>query len=231
VKLQVVIPALDEADRIAGAVASAIADGIDGVEVVVVDGGSRDDTADRAAAAGARIVRSERGRARQLQVGVEATSGDTLLMLHADTRLAPGWFGAIERALQDPEVVGGAFRFQFSERDGDRGERAALRFVEWGARQRSERLGLPYGDQALFVRRSALAEVGGIPQVPIMEDLDLVVALRRRGELAVLDLPATTSARRYLENGIWRTMGRHWLAAAARALGVDRDRIAAWVRS
>jgi rSAM/selenodomain-associated transferase 2 len=224
VKLAVVIPALDEVDWVAGAVASAAADG---VEVVVVDGGSRDGTADRAAAAGARIVRSESGRARQIQAGIEASAGDTLLILHADTRLAPGYAEAIHRVLQDPEVIGGSFRFQF---DGGDDRSSALRFIEWGARLRVAVFGLPYGDQALFMRRSVLADVGGVPQVPIMEDLDLVVALRRRGRLAALPLPATTSARRYVANGVWRTMGRHWLAAAAWALGVDRQDIAAWVR-
>jgi len=225
VKLAVVIPALDEADWIAGAVSSSAADG---VEVVVVDGGSRDDTAERAVAAGARVVRSETGRARQIQAGVEASTGSILLILHADTRLAPGYAEAIRRALQDPGVVGGSFRFQF---DGGQGRSAALRFVEWGARLRVSLFALPYGDQAVFMRRSLLAEVGGIPQVPIMEDLDLVVALRRKGRLAAIPLPATTSARRYVANGVWRTMGLHWLAAAAWALGVDRRRIAAWVRS
>jgi rSAM/selenodomain-associated transferase 2 len=224
VKLAVVIPALDEADWIAGAIASAAADG---VEVVVVDGGSRDETANRAVAAGARIVRSESGRARQIQAGVEASSGGTLLILHADTRLAPGYAEAIRRALQDPGVIGGSFRFQFGAGDG---RTAALRVIEWGARLRVAVFGLPYGDQALFMRRSVLAEVGGVPQVPVMEDLDLVVALRRKGRLAALSLPATTSARRYVANGVWRTLGRHWFAAAAWALGVDRRRIAAWVR-
>jgi rSAM/selenodomain-associated transferase 2 len=225
VKLAVVIPALDEADWIAGAVTSATADG---VEVVVVDGGSRDDTADRAVAAGARVVRSESGRARQIQAGVDASTGSILLILHADTRLVPGYAEAIRRALQDPGVIGGAFRFQFDRGDG---QAAALRFIEWGARLRVAAFGLPYGDQALFMRRSVLAKVGGIPQVPIMEDLDLVAALRREGRLAAISLPATTSARRYVTNGAWRTMGLHWLAAGAWALGIDRRRIAAWVRS
>jgi rSAM/selenodomain-associated transferase 2 len=192
--------------------------------VVVVDGGSRDGSAGRAAAAGARIVRSASGRARQIQAGVDASACSTLLILHADTRLAPGFADAIRRALQDPEVIGGSFRFRFD------GRTAALRFIEWGARLRVAVFGLPYGDQALFMRRSVLADVGGVPQVPVMEDLDLVVALRRKGRLAALSLPATTSARRYVANGVWRTMGRHWLAAAAWALGVDRQRIAAWVR-
>lgn len=224
VKIAVVIPALDEAEWVAEAVTSATADA---VEVLVVDGGSRDGSPDRAAAAGARIVRSTSGRARQIQAGVDASAGDILLILHADTRLTPGYADAIRRALQDPEVVGGSFRFQFSAGES---RTAALRFIEWGARLRAAVFGLPYGDQALFMRRSVLADVGGIPQVPVMEDLDLVVALRRRGRLAALDLPAPTSARRYVANGVWRTMGVHWLAAAAWAVGVDRHRIAAWVR-
>jgi len=89
---------------------------------------------------------------------------------------------------------------------------------------------LPYGDQALFIRRTALQAIGGIPQAPIMEDLDLVSAMRRHGKLALLSLPVTTSARRYLAEGVWRTALRHTLAAGAWRLGADRDRVARWVR-
>jgi rSAM/selenodomain-associated transferase 2 len=221
VKLAVVIPALDEAEWIAGAIASAAEEGVD---VVVADGGSRDGTPDRAAAAGARVVESPPGRARQLQAGVEASQGDVLLLLHADTRLAPGFTAEVGGALRDPGVVGGAFRLCFDR------STPSLRIVEWGARLRVALFELPYGDQALFVRRTTLDAIGGIPQEPIMEDLDLVVAMRRRGRLVILPLPAITSARRYLANGVWRTMALHWLAAGAWTLGVDRERIARWVR-
>jgi rSAM/selenodomain-associated transferase 2 len=221
VTLAVVIPALDEAEWIAGAVVSAAAEGAD---VVVADGGSRDGTRDRAAAAGARVVASAPGRARQLHAGARASAGDVLLFLHADTRLAPGFAAAVAGALRDPAVVGGAFRLRFDRRS------PSLRIVEWGARLRVALFALPYGDQALFIRRATLEEIGGIPQAPIMEDLDLVTAMRRRGKLAILSLPAITSARRYLANGVWRTMALHWFAAAAWTLGVDRERIAGWVR-
>jgi rSAM/selenodomain-associated transferase 2 len=221
VKLSVVIPALDEAERVAAAVASARAPG---VEVLVVDGGSSDDTAQRAAAEGARVLRSGRGRARQLDVGVRASSGDALLFLHADTRLPAGYADAVARAFGDSRVVGGAFRLRFDARS------FALRWIERGARLRSAWLGMPYGDQALFVRREALAAVGGVPQVPILEDLDLVRALKRRGRLALLPLDAVTSARRHLDGGPWRTALRHTLVALAWALGVDRARVAAWAR-
>jgi rSAM/selenodomain-associated transferase 2 len=221
VRLSVVIPALDEEAEIEAAVESARAPE---VEVLVVDGGSRDATASLARRAGARVLASPRGRARQLALGFDASEGDGVLFLHADTRLPPGWADAVRAALADARVAGGAFRLCFDERG------FALRVVEWGARLRAALFAMPYGDQALFARRSVLRDAGGIPQVPVMEDLDLVRAIRRRGRLALLPLPARTSGRRYRAQGVWRTAWRHALAAAAWSLGFDRARLAAWLR-
>ena len=222
VQLTVVIPALDEAEQITGAVASAR--GAAGCEIIVVDGGSRDGTPERAAAAGARVVAAPRGRARQLAAGARLAKGDTILFLHADTRLPEGWDGALRAALADPRVVGGAFQLRFEPRS------PMLRFIELGARLRVALLRMPYGDQALFARRSALESLGGVPQVEILEDLDLVQALKRRGRIVCLPLAATTSARRYLAAGPLRTMLRNWAAVAGWRLGVPRERIAGWVR-
>jgi hypothetical protein len=130
----------------------------------------------------------------------------------------------VRGALADPGVVGGAFRLRFDEAG------LGLRFVEWGARLRVALFRLPYGDQALFVRRGVLEAIGGVPQVPIMEDLDLVREMRRRGRLVLLALPVATSPRRYRERGLWRTTARNSLAALAWALHVDRARVAAWYR-
>ena len=225
-KLSVVIPALDEAERIETAIRGAFDPPLDAdastLEVIVVDGGSADATAQVAAAAGARVLRSERGRARQLAAGVRASDGDVVLFLHADTRLPAGWRAAVRDALRDEQVVGGAFRLCFDERS------PVFRFIEWGARWRMRLWRFPYGDQALFVRRRALEAIGGIPEVPLMEDLDLVYRLKRVGRLALLAAPVVTSARRYRAGGPLRTMLRHWVAAAAWTLGVDRRRIAQW---
>jgi rSAM/selenodomain-associated transferase 2 len=221
VAIAVVIPALDESDRIEASVASARAPD---VEVVVVDGGSRDATVQRARAAGARVVAGPRGRARQLAAGVRESRGDPVLFLHADTKLPAGWAEAVREALRDTGVAGGAFRLRFAERS------PGLRIVEWGARLRAAWTGLPYGDQALFLRRSALEAMGGVPDVPIFEDLDLVRGLRRSGRLALLPLPAVTSARRYRARGVARTWLRNALALAAWRLGSDRERVAAWDR-
>ena len=224
-----VIPALEEAERIGDAIASArratVGAGGSGrldLEVVVVDGGSRDDTAARAQAAGARVELSPPGRARQLEVGWRATRGDVVLFLHADTRLPAGWDAAVRRALADPRVAGGAFALRFDRRG------PALRIIEWGARLRVALTGLAYGDQALFTRRAVLEVIGGIAPVPICEDLDLVRALRRRGRLARLTLAVTTSARGYQRRGVARTWWRNAVTLLAWRLGADRGRLAAW---
>jgi uncharacterized protein len=224
VELSVVIPTLDEGGCIERTVRRALAGG---AEVLVVDGGSRDATRERASAAGARVLVAERGRARQLAAGAEASRGEALLFLHADTLLPATWRPAVETALSKPEVSGGAFGFRFERAPGRR-LGLGLAFVEWGARLRVGLLGWPYGDQGLFVRRSVLEAMGGVPQVPIMEDLDLVSAMRRYGRIECLALPVMTSPRRYLRHGPLRTMLRNWAAAAARACGFDRARIAAW---
>jgi rSAM/selenodomain-associated transferase 2 len=227
VKIAVVIPALCEAESIQSAVHSARAPE---VEVLVVDGGSRDATRERARDAGARVLESAAGRARQLAAGVRGTDADVLLFLHADTRLPPGWAPAVRAALADPAVAGGAFAFRFGPAPGASAwARLVLRAVERGVATRVALLALPYGDQALFARREALERAGGVRETPIFEDLDLVAAIRRSGRLAALPLPVATSPRRYLEGGALRTFARHALALGAYYLGLDRARLAAWV--
>lgn len=220
-RVAVVIPALNEADRIAESVRSAREPG---VEVVVADGGSQDATCLRAAEAGARVVSSLPGRSRQMQDGVNASDGDVILFLHADTRLPDGFAERVRGALADPAVAGGAFALRFDESS------LAMRLVAWGVRVRLAVMGLPYGDQAIFLRRSLLESVGGVPQVAIMEDLDLVKRIKERGRIALLSAPVTTSARRYRVHGTLPTLVRNALALAAWKLGIDRRRVAAWYR-
>lgn len=231
-KIAVVIPALDEAGCVQEAIESASVAHADpggsdaGFEVLVtvVDGGSSDDTRARAEAAGGHVIVSPRGRAKQLQAGLDASAGcEVVLFLHADTRLPSGWAKAVQDALTDPGIVGGAFRLRYDERS------AAMRMVERFVRLRVALYALPFGDQALFARCRVLEEIGGIPDVPVMEDVDLVRAMKSRGRLALLALPATTSARRYREAGWLRTVSRHWLAMQAWRFGVDRRRVAEWL--
>jgi rSAM/selenodomain-associated transferase 2 len=219
----VVLPARNEGDTIARALASTRAPGVDRI---VVDGGSHDGTPDLAVRLGAeRVLESAPGRARQLEVGLRAAQGDLVLLLHADTRLEPGWESALRRALRDESVAGGAFRLAFES------QRSVYRVIESGARLRARWLGLPYGDQGLFARRKPLLESGGIPQVPIFEDLDLTRLLRRLGRLVLLPERAWTSPRRYERNGALRTLLRNNLALTAWLLDLDRERIARWYRA
>lgn len=214
------IPTLDEAPGIVRSVESVVAAG---VEVLVVDGGSRDETCRLARNAGARVLASVRGRARQLRLGGEASTGSVVLFLHADTQLESGWQEAVRQALSDPECAGGAFAFRFAERG------ARQRWIEWGVALRVALLRLPYGDQAIFVRRSVLERMGGIPIVPIMEDLDLVRGIKRAGRLRILRLTATTSSRRYERRGGLRTILEHQRALVGWWLGWDRARLAQWM--
>ncbi len=197
------------------------------VEVIVVDGGSRDATCRLARRAGAHVIElgptsdpAERGRARQLRCGAQEAKGDVLLFLHADTRLDADWRPAVERALADPRCAGGAFTFRFAE--AGRFER----WVEWWVALRVAILRLPYGDQAIFLRREVLRQMGGVPVVPIMEDLDLVRGIRRAGRLVILPECATTSSRRYRARGRLRTLIGHQVALLGWLLGWDRFRLA-----
>mgnify|MGYP001822508232 CR=1 FL=1 len=231
----VVIPALREADRIEAAVASALqgsggsretpGEAVDDVSVLVVDGGSDDETRDRAERAGASILVSAPGRAVQLAAGCAHTTAPIVLFLHADTRLPQGWLRRVKGALRDPDVVGGAFGFRFDRRS------PRLAWIEWGVKVRNVLFRLPYGDQAIFARRTAIEEMGGLPRAPIMEDLDLVRELKRRGRFVLIPDPVSTSARRYERAGPVRTFLRNVGALLAWRLGVDRHRVARWYRA
>lgn len=220
--LSVVIPALDERASLARALGSTSGPG---VERIVVDGGSVDGTPDAARALGAeQVLVSGRGRARQMQTGFRASRGEVVLFLHADTRLETGWAASLRRATEEPGVAGGAFHLRFES------PRAVYRFIERGARARCRVARLPYGDQGIFVRRNVLDELGGIPDTPIFEDLDLARAMRRFGRVVLLPQAAFTSPRRYERNGPLRTMLRNWIALGAWALGADRERVVRWYR-
>lgn len=218
--ISVVIPVLNEGGRLDGLLRGLCAGG-DEAEIIVADGGSADGTRRIVEAhAGVRWVSSASGRARQLRSGAEAAKGDVLLFLHADTRLAAGWAEAVRAAAGQPGFGIGAFRFAI-DRAG-----AAYRLIEWGVRLRCRLLRLPYGDQALFVRADAYREAGGFRELPIMEDAELVLRMRRRGRLALLPMAATTSARRWESMGVLRLTRLHVTTLLLYRLGVSPERLA-----
>ncbi|WP_420453963.1 TIGR04283 family arsenosugar biosynthesis glycosyltransferase [Rubrivirga sp.] len=206
--VSVVVPAWNEAPTIRTALAS-VAGQTEPWEVVVAVGDSDDGTAE--AAGTATVVRGARGRARQMNDGAASATGDVLLFLHADTRLPAGALDAVRAALADPEVAGGCFRTAFNLDPGQDGftalGRAFMRLWESRLWMRWHRFA--FGDRALFVRRTAFEAVGGYPDQPVFEDLDLVRALRRRGRFVFLDAEVTTSARRFRRHGAVRQQLRN----------------------
>jgi rSAM/selenodomain-associated transferase 2/rSAM/selenodomain-associated transferase 1 len=222
-RISVVVPALNEAAAIAGTLAS-VRRGRPH-EIVVVDGGSSDATVRVAREAGARVLESARGRARQMNAGAARATGNVLLFLHADTTLGEGWPAAVAETLARRGVVAGAFRFRIE------GAFAGKALVEHNTNLRSRWLGRPYGDQGLFLRRSTFEASGGFADLPLLEDHELVARLRRRGRVATADLPATTSGRRWKELGVVRTtLVNQWILAAY-ALGVAPERLARLYRT
>ena len=216
--LSVIIPALDESRSI-GATLAALARGAEGVEVIVVDGGSRDGTVELVRSRGVKLIESERGRGRQLDAGARVASGRALWFLHADTLPTAGFADAIEKALGDPSVVAGNFDVYF-----DGGSRAA-RFLRWLYPQ-LRKLGLCYGDSGIFVRRESYERAGGFRDFPIFEDLDLVSRLKKVGRVAHLRARVKTSSRRFEGRSFALTFARWSFLQALYWLGVSPHTLA-----
>jgi rSAM/selenodomain-associated transferase 2 len=174
------------------------------VEIIVVDGDKASDPvmdALRERYSGVAWMRSGPGRGVQMNEGARQARGRWLMFLHADTRPGLGWIDLFRRLDEQPRTVGGSFRFAL-----DSPTRWA-RWIEWGVRIRVRLFDFAYGDQGLFVRRTVFEELGGYRELPLMEDVDFIRRLRRRGRLEHADVPALTSARRWERDGwVWRTV-------------------------
>ena len=220
--ISIVIPARDEAENLAWLLPDLEARWPH-TEIVVVDGGSRDATGDVVHRhPRVRLETAAPGRARQMNVGARVSAGDPLLFLHADTCLPPGALEAVADALRDPAVVAGRFDVAF-----DSG-RLIMRVVATMMNHRSRLTGIATGDQALFVRRRVFEELGGFPEIPLMEDIELSARLKRRGRLACLRLRVTTSARKWEREGPIRTIVLMWLLRLLHTLGVSPRRLHRW---
>jgi hypothetical protein len=221
-RISVIIPAINEADNIANTIESIGPE--DKKEVIVVDGGSNDDTVGIAKSLGARVITSAPPRARQMNRGAAQATGDVLLFLHADTRLPEKFDELILKSLKRPDIVAGAFKLRFDS------DIPALRLIEHLANWRSSYLKTPYGDQAIFISSKLFHQVGGFPDIPIMEDFELVRRLKKKGEIVTLSVPVFTSSRRWQNIGILKTTLINQLVIAAYFMGIAPDVIARWYR-
>ena len=217
--LGIVAPVLDEAATLALWLDALQPLRRRGAALVIVDGGSRDATADIARDRADVVLQARRGRAAQMNAGAAACRADVLLFLHADTRLPED----ADALVLDAVARGGAWG-RFDVRID--GRQAMLRIVERAMNLRSRLTGIATGDQALFVRRDLFEAVGGFPAIPLMEDVALSRTLKRHGRPACLRARVVTSARRWHRHGIWRTIFLMWRLRAAYCLGADPARLA-----
>ncbi len=219
-RLSIIIPALNEAAGIAATLEPLQLLRACGHEVIVVDGGSSDGTVELAAPLCDQVLTAERGRARQMNAGARAAGGEVLLFLHADTLLPSDADRLILEGLARSGRGWGRFDVRLS------GRHSLLRLTAWLMSGRSRLTGIATGDQAIFVQRDRFEAVGGFPDIPLMEDLALSRALRRRGRPLCLRQRVTTSSRRWEERGIVRTILLMWRLRLAYYLGADPHELA-----
>lgn len=212
-RFSIIIPTLDEGARLDHALETLIAviERLSDCEIIVCDGGSRDNTADIARHHPVMLLQSPRGRARQMNAGAEAAMGDWLLFLHADTHLPSDWMQAIEGCSSD----WGRFDVRLS------GQSPLLRMVERMMNLRSRLSGIATGDQALFFRREFFLRLGGYPDIPLMEDIATSRKAKRLCRPACLPQRVVTSSRRWEKKGILRTILLMWGLRLAYWLGID----------
>jgi rSAM/selenodomain-associated transferase 2 len=213
--LSIIMPVLDEAALIGGALAALAPFRQRGVEVIVADGGSGDATIAVARPLADRVVSAPRGRGSQMNAGAAAARGDVLLFLHADTGLPPQAERLVLDAMAKPGRAWGRFDVTIV------GTHPLLPLVARMMNLRSRMTGIATGDQAIFVRRSTFEEAGGFPDIPLMEDIALCARLRRLGRPLCLAERVTTSGRRWERHGVLRTIVTMWGLRLAYWLGAE----------
>jgi rSAM/selenodomain-associated transferase 2 len=221
-----IIPVLHEASVIREAVAQIrMLDGGETSEIIVVDGDPEGGTLRAIPDGAVRKILSEQGRGSQLNRGAGAASGEVLVFLHADTALPRDALTRIGEALRDETLRGGAFDLEIDS------PRPIFRLIERVASRRSRITRIPYGDQAIFLRRACFQALGGFRELPIMEDVDLMRRLRLAGgRIAILPERVVTSARRWEKEGALYTTLRNWSLVTLFSFGIDAKRLTRWYR-
>jgi rSAM/selenodomain-associated transferase 2 len=220
ITLSIIVPTLNETDGIVAHLTALQPLRRRGGEVIVVDGGSTDDTPGLAAPLADRVIAAHRGRAAQMNAGARCAHGDVLLFLHADTRLPASADSLLAKGLADERWVWGRFDVVIE------GKHPLLRLVAWSMNRRSRLTGIATGDQAMFVRRETFAKVGGFPELPLMEDIALSRRLKCLARPLCISERVTTSGRRWEQRGVLQTIVLMWWLRAWYWLGADPERLA-----
>jgi len=225
--VSLVIPVLNEAENISQILQHVREVDADGpAEIIVVDGDPEGSSINAIRDEGVRTVAAVKGRARQMNSGAGLATGDILLFLHADTHLPPNAFGLIRAAMNDTGFVGGAFDLGFAT------PRRIFKITESYVFLRTRLTKIPFGDQAIFIRRDFFDEIGGYRDLPLMEDVDLMQRIRKRGgRICIIPEKVRTSPRRYEQEGIMFTTIRNAMLQLLYALGVPPERLVRWYKS
>lgn len=230
-QISIIIPALNEAATIEKTLTRLhdIAD----IEVIVVDGGSQDETvaiAQRcaklfASSSELKVIPAAAGRASQMNAGAAVATGDILLFLHADTHLPPEFDTLVRQSLQNSSTVAGAFELRIDA------NLQGLRTIEKIVNMRSRIFSLPYGDQAIFLKTTTFHDIGGFPDLPIMEDFELMLRLKRQGCIEIIPATVLTSGRRWQKLGVVKTTLINQLIIVGYFLGIPAVQLAHWYRN
>ena len=217
--ISVIIPALNEVENILTTIES-VRQQDQAAEIIVADGGSVDGTQE-IVRLHAQVIDSPRGRAVQMNAGARAATGDVLLFLHGDSRLAPGALAKMQQILDNPRIAGGSFTLVFDI------DNFWLRFYTFCST--IDCVCFRYGDQGIFVRRAVFEQMRGYAEIPLMEDIDLMRRLPRYGRRVLIrNYPVTTSARRFIEHGIVRQEALNVALVAAWFAGARPQTLARW---
>ena len=218
----IIVPVLNEGDRINALIEHLHAQGFESsYEVIVVDGDPEGGTVKTIHSESVVTIITEKGRGRQMNAGAAAARGDVLIFLHADTKLPDGALKNIRRALEKQDCVGGAFALKIDS------DRFFLKYISVRTSLRSRRSRIPYGDQAIFLRKQYFDQIGGFKDIPLMEDVELMRRIRKDGrKISILPDKVTTSARRWQRDGVFYTTVRNRVLVALFHLGVNPYRLA-----
>ncbi|WRH65980.1 MAG: TIGR04283 family arsenosugar biosynthesis glycosyltransferase [Planktothrix sp. GU0601_MAG3] len=221
-KISIIIPVLNEAENI-GLVTSTI-QRAENIEIIIVDGGSQDNTVQIAQGLGVKVILTNRGRALQMNTGAKIATGEILLFLHGDTQLPQGFETEIRKTFNNSNIIAGAFQLKIKAINW------SLRFIETTVFWRSKYLQMPYGDQAIFLKATTFWEIGGFPEQPIMEDFEFIRRLNRLGKIEILSSSVITSGRRWQKLGILKTTLINQCMVIGYYLRISPTKLAQWYR-
>jgi rSAM/selenodomain-associated transferase 2 len=224
IRFSIIIPVLHEGERINPLIEHLRAlDSPSPFEIIVVDGSPTRDTIESIANKNVHCLDSEKGRAKQMNAGAGVAQGDVLVFLHADTQLPSQAFFVIERSLQDPEIVGGAFSAWFDS------DKWIFKTIAITGTIRSRASHIPYGDQVIFLRKAYFQKLGGYPDIPIFEEIALMQMIRKvKGKIIILPEQVCTSSRRFEEEGILYALLRDAMLVILYYRGVPPVRLKRW---